>query len=114
MVIGIGELVCTCGQSYHNNTRSACSVCVGYSAVRLANSTANPFRVIAADRPQLTLYNASVEGINRIEHIHTPANARYFDKRVTKIPCPELWTKKTADFHKPTAQLINSNLKPKN
>ena len=79
MVIGIGELVGTCGQAYHNNTRSACSVCVGYSAVRLSYSTANPFRVIAADSPQLTLYNTSVEGINRIEHIHTPADARYFE-----------------------------------
>ena len=28
-------------------------------------------------------------------------------QRVTKIRCPELETKKTADFHKPTAQLIN-------
>lgn len=35
-------------------------------------------------------------------------------QRVTKIHCPELWTKKTAEFHNPTAQLINSNLKPKN
>ena len=35
-------------------------------------------------------------------------------QRVAKIRCPELGTKKTADFHKPTAQLINSNLKPKN
>ena len=34
-------------------------------------------------------------------------------QRVTKIRCPELGTKKTADFHKPTAQLINYNLTKK-
>lgn len=77
VVIGIRKLVCTCGQAYHNNTRSVGCVGVGYSAVRLANSTANPFCVFAADSPQLTLYNTSVEGINRIVHIHTPADARY-------------------------------------
>lgn len=79
VVVGVGELICTCGQAYHNNTRSACCVCVGYSAVWIANSSANPFCVIAADSPQLTLYNTSVEGINRIVHIHTPADARYFE-----------------------------------
>lgn len=77
MVIGIRKLVCTCGQAYHNNTRFAGGVGVCYSTVRLTNSSANPFRVIAADSPQLTLYNTSVEGINRIVHIHTPADARY-------------------------------------
>lgn len=77
MVIGIRKLIGTCGQAYHNNTRSVGGVGVCYSTVRLTNSTANPFRVFAADSPQLTLYNASIEGINGIEHIHTPADARY-------------------------------------
>ena len=77
MVISIGELIGTCCQAYHDNTRSAGCVGVGNTAVRLAYSTANPFRVFAADSPQLTLYNASVEGINRIINIHTPADARY-------------------------------------
>ena len=77
MVIGIRKLIGTCGWAYHNNTRSAGGVGVGNTTVRLANSTANPISVFAADSPQLTLYNASVEGINRIVHIHTPADARY-------------------------------------
>ena len=77
MVIGVCELVGTCGWAYHNNTRSAGGVGVGNTTVMLANSTANPISVFAADSPQLTLYNASVEGINRIVHIHTPADARY-------------------------------------
>ena len=77
MVIGIRKLIGTCGWAYHNNARSAGGVGVGNTTVRLANSTANPFCVIAADSPQLTLYNASVDGINRIVHIHTPADARY-------------------------------------
>ena len=77
VVVGVGELVGTCGQAYHNNTRSVGCVGVGDSAVRLTNSTANPISVFAADSPQLTLYNTSVEGIDRIIHIHTPADARY-------------------------------------
>lgn len=82
MVVGIGELIGTCGWAYHNNTRSACGVGVGNATVRLTNSTANPISVFAADSPQLTLYNASVEGINRIVHIHTPADARYRESLV--------------------------------
>ena len=77
MVIGIRELIGTCGWAYHNNTRSAGGVGVGNATVRLTNSTSNPFRVFAADSHQLTFYNASVDGINRIVHIHTPADARY-------------------------------------
>lgn len=82
MVIGIGELIGTCGYTYHNNTRSAGCVGVGNTAIRLAYSTANPFRVITADSPQLTLYNTSVDGINGIENIHTPADARYCESLV--------------------------------
>ena len=77
MVVGVCELIGTCGWAYHDNTRSAGGVGVGNTTVRLANSTANPISVFAADSPQLTLYNASVDGINRIVHIHTPADARY-------------------------------------
>ena len=77
MVIGIGELIGTCGWAYHDNARSVVGVGVGNTTVWLANSTANPISVFAADSPQLTLYNSIVEGINRIEHIHTPADARY-------------------------------------
>ena len=77
MVVCVGELIGTCGWAYHNNTRSAGGVGICNTTVRLANSTANPFCVIAADSHQLTLYNASVDGINRIVHIHTPADARY-------------------------------------
>lgn len=77
MVIGVGELVGTCCQANHNNTRSVGCVGVGNSAVRLAYSSANPFHIIAADSPQLTLYNISINGIDCIIHIHTPADARY-------------------------------------
>lgn len=77
MVVGVRKLIGTCCQAYYNDACSAGGVGVSYSAVGLTNSTANPICVFAADSPQLTLNNASIEGINRIIHIHTPADARY-------------------------------------
>ena len=85
VVVGVCKFIGTRGQAYHNNTRSVGCVGVGYSAVRLANSTTNHFYIIAADSPQLPLYNASIEGIDRIIHIHTPADARYSEPLANHI-----------------------------
>ena len=52
---------------------------------------------------------------NSNRRIHPIAEADGLSpKKHRKLNVTRIGDKKTADLHKPTAQLINSNLKPKN